>query len=215
MARLSSQSNTCDCRNQYMISDHSSDSKGIIAGWQTDLEVRTRWKWWTLWRRNSTQHYTFSMAALIKAWSSAETTQQRERERQRVRYKRPVFLLQWHFPFHCRPGTQTELLYFSTSSSRTWISTALALGPVIFGTNCFMVTALTVNMLYCDIHPKYFSPRSAVCYKLPMPAVLWHRLDQSLWLSVLKLRFCPGVSELVCIQEDPLLIHVKLCKSAR
>lgn len=103
MARLSSQSNTCDCRNQYMISDHSSDSKGIIAGWQTDLEVRTRWKWWTLWRRNSTQHYTFSMAALIKAWSSAETTQQRER----VRYKRPVFLLQWHLPFHCRPGTQT------------------------------------------------------------------------------------------------------------
>lgn len=214
MARLSSQSNTCDCRNQYMISDHSSDSKGIIAGWQTDLEVRTRWKWWTLWRRNSTQHYTFSMAALIKAWSSAETTQQRERERQRVRNKRPVFFVTMAFSLSLQTW-HTGLLYFSTSSSRTWMSTALALGPVIFGTNCFMVTAFTVNMLYCDIHPKYFSPRSAVCYKLPMPAVLRHRLDQSLRLSVLKLKFCPGVSELVCIQEDPLLIHVKLCKSAR
>lgn len=198
-----------------MLSDPSSDSKGIIAGWQTDLEVRTRWKWWTLRRRDFTQHYTFSMASLIKAWSSAETTQRGERGRDSewaikdLTKQTSVYAI---FPFTAdlaQAYTQSFCIILPLPPGCEWAP--LALAPVISGTNCFMATVFTVNMVYCDIHPNYFSQRSVVCYKVPMPALLWHRLDQSLWLSVLKLRFCPGVSELVCTQEDPLLIHVKLC----
>ncbi len=142
MVQLSSPSNMCDCRTWYMISDHSSDSKGIIGGWQTDLEVRTRWKWRTLWRRDSTQHFTCSLPALIKAWSSAGTTQQTHRnmeesERQRVRYKTPSQAAQCLFLFTAvLTHTHTQSFCIILPLAPGPELALLALDPVLFVTNC-------------------------------------------------------------------------------